>query len=145
MRILRNLLPGLCALLLFAAPIAAQAPAAAKPDATSGAAQDGRKEGTAAARAEGAGMWTLTGFVGGTVLGPVGLGLTYALAGSSASTLPEAVQEKVGSREPEYQLAFQQAYTQQLTDRRQTSALAGATAGTVVFVVGAVAAVIMMR
>ncbi|HET8656957.1 MAG TPA: hypothetical protein VFL93_15640 [Longimicrobiaceae bacterium] len=145
MRIRRNLLPGLCALLLLAAPLAAQAPAAAKQAGATDVAQEGRKEGTAAARAEGAGMWTLTGFVGGTVLGPVGLGLTYALASSSASTLPEAVQEKVGSREPEYQLAFQQAYTQQLTDRRQTSALAGATAGTVVFVAGALAALVMMR
>ncbi|HET7322547.1 MAG TPA: hypothetical protein VFI96_08650, partial [Longimicrobiaceae bacterium] len=73
-----RLLPALFAtLLLSAAPLAAQAAAPVDAEA---AAQAGRSEGTVAARAEGAGMWTLTGFGGSLVLGPVGLGLTRALA-----------------------------------------------------------------
>ncbi|HET7320927.1 MAG TPA: hypothetical protein VFI96_00355, partial [Longimicrobiaceae bacterium] len=73
------------------------------------------------------------------------LGLTRALAGSSATAIPEALQEEVGSKTEAYQLAFQKAYSHELSSRRRSAALAGGIAGTVLFIAAGTVAYTMMR
>lgn len=131
---------GLAGSLLLNAPAAAQAApapeAAAQPADT--LSQAGKVEGTTSAEAAGTAVWTVGGFAGGLTLGPIGAGLAYAMAESSASALPADVQSKVGRRGSEYSLAYQQAYTQKLIARRKRASLVGGAAGTALLVVGTV-------
>lgn len=115
-----------------AAPLAAQAP---RPAADSLVAV-GIQDGSTLAQTVGTGVWTAGGFVGGAVMGPIGVGLSYALAASSASALPTATVSRIGKKEADYQLGFQQAYTDKLTARRRSSAMVGGMAGTALFAVG---------
>lgn len=114
------------------APLAAQAPRAASDSLVSA----GIQEGTTSAQTVGTGVWTVGGFAGGAVLGPIGAGLAYALASSSASSLPQATVTRIGKKEADFQLGFQQAYTDKLTTRRRSSAMVGGLAGTALFAVG---------
>jgi hypothetical protein len=132
---------GLAGSLLLAAPAAAQSAPSAEPEAaqpTDTLAQAGKVEGTTSAEAAGTAVWTVGGFAGGLTLGPIGAGLAYAMAESSASALPADVQSKVGRRGSEYSLAYQQAYTQKLISRRKRASLVGGAAGTALLVVGTV-------
>jgi hypothetical protein len=124
---------GFLALAATAAPLAAQqAPHAAADSVVNAAVQ----EGTTAAQTIGTGLWTVGGFAGGAVLGPIGAGLAYALASSSASSLPQSTATRIGKKEADFQLGFQQAYTDKLTTRRRSSAMVGGVAGTALFTVG---------
>lgn len=121
------------ALAASAAPLSAQqAPRAAADSVVNAAVQ----EGTTAAQTVGTGIWTVGGFAGGAVLGPIGAGLAYALASSSASSLPQSTATRIGKKEADFQLGFQQAYTDKLTTRRRSSAMVGGLAGTALFAVG---------
>ena len=115
-----------------AAPLAAQAP---RPAADSLVAT-GIQDGSTLAQTIGTGVWTAGGFAGGALMGPIGLGLSYALAASSASALPQSTVTRIGKKEADYQLGFQQAYTDKLTSRRRSSAMVGGLAGTALFSVG---------
>ena len=114
------------------APLAAQAP---RPAADSLVAV-GIQDGSTLAQTVGTGIWTAGGFAGGAVMGPIGLGLAYALASSSASALPTSTVSRIGKKEADYQLGFQQAYTDKLTARRRSSSLVGGMAGVALFSVG---------
>ena len=121
------------ALAATAAPLVAQqAPRAAADSVVNAAVQ----EGTTAAQTIGTGLWTVGGFAGGAVLGPIGAGLAYALASSSASSLPQSTATRIGKKEADFQIGFQQAYTDKLTNRRRSSAMVGGLAGTALFLVG---------
>ena len=122
------------AVLAQAAAVAAPAPAEEQSDSIFTA---GIQQGTTSAKTVGTGMWTIGGFAGGAFLGPVGAGLAYALATSSASALPAPVVTKIAKRETPFQLGFQQAYTDRLTTKRRWSALIGGVTGTALFATGA--------
>lgn len=125
------LLGGLVTLLLAGAPAAAQAPVDSLQKA-------GAAEGGTTARALGTTAWTLGGFASGLTLGPLGVGLAYAVAGSSASPLPPDVQTRVGRKGSDFALAYQQAYTERLVSRRKRASLVGGATGTAMLVVGTV-------
>lgn len=148
-RISRAALPALCFLALAGAPLAAQAPLEAAPAAAAGPAQpsvalrSGMEQGSTAAAAVGTTTWTLTGFASGLLLGPVGTGLAWSLARSGASSPPAAVATRMEKLEADYRLGYQRAYTDRLTAKRKSSALAGGVAGTTLF--SAAAAVLLLR
>ena len=119
----------LLALAATSAPLAAQAPRPAADSLVAAGIQDG----STLAQTIGSGVWTAGGFAGGAFMGPIGLGLAYALASSSSSTLPQATVTRIGKKEADYQLGFQQAYTDKLTTKRRSSALVGGLAGTTIF------------
>lgn len=134
-----RLAPALLALVLCAAPLSGQAaaepqiptlPAAPRADS---AYQAGAVEGSVAAQAVGTGIWTVSAVAGGAILGPLGSGIVYALAGSSGSALPPAVAKKVGKKDPEYQRGYQEAFSQRLTSKRRGSVLTGGYLGTFIF------------
>ena len=125
----RILFFGLLAFAASAAPLAAQAPRAAADSLVSVGIQDG----STLAQTVGTGVWTAGGFAGGALMGPIGLGLSYALAASSASALPQSTVTRIGKKEADYQLGFQQAYTDKLTARRRSSAMVGGLAGVALF------------
>lgn len=128
----------LLALSLALAPRAAAqsaAPAAPSlPDAPNPELQQGLAEGAVAAQAVGTGVWTVSGLAGGVLLGPLGTGLFHAMAGNSASAPPPAVAKKLAKRSPDYQLGYQQAFTERLARRRKHSVLAGGYVGSVLFI-----------
>lgn len=115
-----------------AAPLSAQAARPAADSLVSVAIQ----EGTTTAQTIGTGIWTVGGFAGGALLGPIGAGLAYALASSAASSLPQSTVTRIGKKEADFQLGFQQAYTDKVTSRRRSSAMVGGLAGTALFGVG---------
>ena len=127
----RSLLPLLVAAAL-AAPVAAQT----SPQASDSAATAGFEEGRTAASAVSTTVWALSGFGGSALLGPIGASLTVALASSSGSALPQAVLTRNAKKDPSYQIAYQQAYTEWLTRRRRSSALVGGIAGTALLLTG---------
>lgn len=123
-----------------AAPLAAQGPASPAP--VSPAAADslfeaGMQEGATAAHAVGTTLWTVGGFAGGAVLGPIGASLAHALAGGAASALPATTATRLGKKEADYQLGYQQAYSEHLAARRRASAKVGGVAGTALLAIGA--------
>lgn len=123
------------AMLTTAAPLTAQAPAPPA-DSAETALAAGMQEGTTTAETIGTGIWTFGGFAGGAVLGPIGAGLAYALATSSASSLPQATVTRIGKKGADYQLGYQQAYTDKLTKKRKSSAFVGGVTGSALFTVG---------
>lgn len=130
--------PALLAILLRAAPLEAQnaAPPAAPvlPAAPADSAfQAGVTEGAVAAQAIGTGVWTFSAVAGGAVLGPLGTGIVYALAGSSGSALPPAVAKRVGKKDPEFQRGYQQSFSERLNAKRRSSVLTGGYLGTFIF------------
>lgn len=128
----RTLFVLLALALAAGAPASAQAPAAPRAPADS-VFQDGIHEGATTAQAAGTAVWTLGGFVGGAMLGPVGAGLAYALASGSASALPDPVVTRIAKKEAHFQRGYQQAYSDKLTTRRRSSALVGGLTGTALF------------
>lgn len=132
MRILSRIsIPALLALAASVAPASAQAPlSVASPAAADSIFAVGVQEGTTAAQTVGTGVWTIGGFVGGAVLGPIGATLAHALAGSAASPLPATTVTRIGKKDADFQLGYQQAYTGSLASRRKSSARTGGVAGT---------------
>ena len=130
---------GLLTLAAAAAPLAGQqAPAAAvSPAMADSLFSAGMQEGTTTAQTVGTGLWAVGGFAGGAALGPIGAGLAYALASSAASALPAPITTRIGKKEADFQLGYQQAYTDRLTARRKSSAVVGGAAGTALLAVGA--------
>lgn len=139
MRILARLsIPALLALAASAAPLAAQAPlSVVSPAAADSLFAAGVQEGTTTAQTVGTGIWTIGGFVGGAVLGPIGASLAHALASSAASPLPPTTVTRIGKKEADFQLGYQQAYTENLAARRKSSARTGGIAGTALLAIGA--------
>lgn len=136
---------GALASLLLLAPAAAQSGPELQPPARDTLALAGETEGTTLAEAAGTAVWTVGGFAGGLTLGPIGAGLAFAMAESSASALPEDVQSKAGRRGSEFSLAYQQAYTRKLVARRRRATLVGGAAGTALLVVGTVGMYLRVR
>jgi hypothetical protein len=120
----------ICLLALAALAPAGSAHAQQQPVATDSIYGAGVQEGITAAQSVGTGLWTLTGFASGALLGPIGTGLAYALAAGSASELPTPITGRIGKKETGFKLGFQQAYTDHLTSKRRGSALVGGLAGT---------------
>lgn len=128
-------------LLLGGAPADAQS----APPATDSLFRAGVAEGSTTARTIGTTVWTWSGFAGGLTLGPLGVGLAYAIAGSSASPLPADLQSKVGRKGSEFALAYQQAYTEKLVARRKRASLVGGATGTAMLVAGTVGMYLRLR
>jgi hypothetical protein len=124
----------LAAALVLAWPAAAQPalPTAAGAQEMTPSASMGTAEGVAMAETLSTATWMAGGFAGGLVLGPIGAGLAWALAGGSESALPEALERQVRQEDRDYQLAYQRAFTAEVRARRQQAAILGGTAGTVV-------------
>lgn len=136
---------GVLASLLLVAPASAQAEPDFQPPARDSLALAGEIEGTTMAEAASTALWTVGGFAGGVTLGPIGAGLAFAMAESSASALPEDVQSKVGRKGSEFSLAYQQAYTKRLVARRRRATLVGGSVGTALLVVGTVGMYLRVR
>lgn len=136
---------GILASLLLVAPAPAQTEPRFEPPVRDTLALAGDIEGTTSAEAAGTAVWTIGGFAGGLALGPIGAGLAFAMAESSASALPEDVQSKVTRKGTEFSLAYQQAYTRKLVARRRRATLVGGAAGTALLVVGTVGMYLRVR
>ena len=74
------------------------------------------------------------GLASGLLLGLIGTGITYAIAGSDDASLSAAEAAQLASANPVYSLAFQQGYTERLKARRKSSALTGGLLGTAAIV-----------
>ena len=142
MRVTMRLLAACGLVLGFAA---APATAQTEPAAADSLVRAGVAEGTTTARTVGTTVWTLGGFAGGLALGPLGVGLAYAVAESSASPLPAELQSRVGRRGGDFALAYQRAYTDRLVARRKRASLVGGATGTAMLVVGTVGMYLRMR
>jgi len=102
--------------------------------ADSPAAVRGRADGAVAARQTGTMGWVLRGFVGGALLGPIGMGLAVSFAGNSAGEVAQAAAAAQPMQDLAYSSAWRQAYAQGLRGRRQRAALMGGAVGTAVLV-----------
>jgi len=127
----------LCALLVLGArPAYAQAPAAApQPSATDSSAAAAVLQGRALAETRGTGGRFAGGFVSGVLLGLIGTGIVYAIAGSDDTSVPALDAARLSTANPTYSLSFQQGYSERLKARRKSSALTGGLLGTLTFVV----------
>jgi hypothetical protein len=127
----------LCATLVVGAiPAYAQDPAPAPPpvvaDSSAAAAV---LHGRALAERRGMGGRFAGGFASGILLGLIGTGITYAIAGSDDTSLPALEAARLSTTNPAYSLAYQQGYSERLKSRRRSSALTGGLLGTLTFVV----------
>lgn len=96
----------------------------------------GASEGATIARTVGTGVWTIGGFVGSAVLGPVGAGLSYVLADGAASPLPAETASKIARRDAGFKRGYQDAFSAGVAQRRKSAALLGGIAGSAVFIAG---------
>lgn len=113
---------------LGVAPLAAQQTA---PVAVSDSVVLGSARGAETARNESTTNWVAGGFAGGLTLGPIGAGLSWALANNSEVTLPLPQKMMLISQGgPAYMHAFEDAYASTLRSRRKRSALVGGAIGT---------------
>lgn len=113
------------------------APTAAATDSSPSAAV---LHGRAAAERRGTGGRFVGGFASGLLLGLIGTGITYAIAGSDDASLPAMEAAKLTTAHPNYSLAYQQGYAERLKAKRKSSALTGGLLGTLTVVVVYVAA-----
>lgn len=110
---------------------AAAAPAPAVTDSSPAAAV---LQGRALADRQGMGGRFVGGFASGFLLGLIGTGITYVIAGSDATTLPAAESARLNAANPTYSLSFQEGYAERLKARRRSSALTGGLLGTLAIV-----------
>jgi hypothetical protein len=132
-----TLAPALCAgLVLGAMPAYAQDPAPApQPVVTDSSPAAAVLQGRAVAERRGMSGRFAGGFASGLLLGLIGTGITYAIAGSDDTALPALEAARLSSANPNYSLAYQQGYSERLKSRRRSSALTGGLLGTLTFVV----------
>lgn len=130
------------ALLLWAAPLAAQqaqspvvaTSATPAPENATERVARGSVDGQSAAGAAGTGGYFAGGFVSGVFLGLIGTGITYAVAGSSAVELPADRRVAIAGESSTYQQAYEKAYADKVKSKRKGSALGGGLLGTATFV-----------
>lgn len=75
------------------------------------------------------------GLASGLLLGLIGTGIVWAVAGSDDTPVPIAHALQLANANPNYNLAFQQGYSARLKARRKSSALTGGLVGTATVVV----------
>jgi hypothetical protein len=109
--------------------------AAAQPPGIDSSAAAGVLHGRALAETRGMGGRFAGGFASGVLLGLIGTGIAYVIAGSDGTSLPAAEAARLSTASPTYSLAFQQGYSERLKSRRRSSALTGGLLGTLTFVV----------
>jgi hypothetical protein len=127
----------LCVLLVLGAlPAYAQDPAAAPPPSpTDSSAAAAVLHLRALAETRGTGGRFAGGFASGLLLGLIGTGIVYAIAGSDDTSIPALEATRLSTASPTYSLAFQQGYSERLKSRRRSSALTGGLLGTLTVVV----------
>ena len=127
----------LCATLVVGAiPAYAQDPApTAQPVAVDSSPAAAVLHGRALAERRGMGGRFAGGFASGVLLGLIGTGITYVIAGSDDTSLPAMEAARLSATNPTYSLSYQQGYSERLKSRRRSSALTGGLLGTLTFVV----------
>jgi len=129
------------ALTLLLTPVAAAQQTAQQGQADSVAAAaaaliaQAQTEGALAATNVGTGGWFAGGFASGVVLGLIGTGVTWAIAGSSDATLPADRRLLIANRPTAYQQFYEKSYGDKVKSKRKTSALVGGLVGTATFLV----------
>lgn len=93
---------------------------------------EGHDRGLQAARQRGAAGWLGGGFAGGLVLGPLGTGAVFVLAGSRDTRVPQNERADFAGRDPEYIAGFEESFRNQLSSERRVAALVGGAIGTAV-------------
>jgi hypothetical protein len=90
---------------------------------------DGRKAGAAV----GTGRWAIGGFASGFLVGLVGTGVSWALAGSSNVDLPPDNRLAVAGQPITYQQAYEKAFADKVRSNRKSAALTNGLLGTALF------------
>ena len=80
------------------------------------------------------------GFASGFLLGLIGTGIAYVIAGSDNTALPAAESAPLNAANPTYALSFREGYSERLKARRRSSALTGGLLGTLTVIVVIVSA-----
>jgi hypothetical protein len=91
-------------------------------------------EGQAAAKSVGTAGWFGSGVASGVLLGLIGTGVTWAIAGSSDVNLPPEQKLLVANQPVAFQLFYEKEYAAKVKSRRKSSALKGGLIGTAAFV-----------
>jgi hypothetical protein len=142
-----SILSPLAALVLLAAPVAAQQPAQQQPaqqgtlDSAAVAAQaaalvaQAHGDGQMAAANVGTGGWFAGGFASGVVLGLIGTGITWAIAANSAVEVPPDKRLLLANKPVAYQQLYEKAYGDKVKSKRKISGITGGLLGTATFLV----------
>lgn len=86
-----------------------------------------------AARAAGGVPYLVGGLVGGTLLGPIGAGVAFAVASGRDTPVPPRLEAELATTDPAYAEAFRETFPDRLRSARKVSAITGGVAGSMVF------------
>ena len=94
---------------------------------------EGRRAGESAVEQGWSWSWFGQGLLGGSVAGPLGMGVVFVRAGRSDVELSGAASESLAERDPLYAAGFREGFEARLHARRREAAAVGGLVGTGVF------------
>ena len=121
----------ICFAMLAAHPVAAQQ-ASGTDTSVAAVIAKAQLDGKLAGEAEGG--WFGRCLIVGALTGPIGAGVTWAVAANSTPELPAEHRLTIASRTPEYRLMFEQSFRQTVKKKRSITAVLGGLTGTAALV-----------